>query len=251
MKLHAFSAVALATALTLTGCQTPDGRTDRAATGALAGGAIGAGTGAIIGSASHHAGAGAIIGGVVGALTGTIIGGAMDQSEREHLRRESPQTLQRVDQGQPLTVADIKALVKAGVADDIIISQIRNTRTVYRLSTAEIIELKDFGVSNKVIDYMINTASTAGSTSSSATTPSSSYREVVVTEMPPPPIVERVYVSPGPDYVWVGGSWCWVGSRWAWSSGRWTRPPYGHHTWVAPRCERRSGTTVWISGYWH
>jgi hypothetical protein len=36
---------------------------------------------------------------------------------------------------------------------------IRNSRTVYRLTTAEIIDLKESGVSNKVIDFMINTAS--------------------------------------------------------------------------------------------
>ena len=60
---------------------------------------------------------------------------------------------------QPLGVADVKALVKAGVADEVIISQIRSTRSAYRLSTAEIIDMKDSGVSNKVIDFMINTPS--------------------------------------------------------------------------------------------
>jgi hypothetical protein len=39
------------------------------------------------------------------------------------------------------------------------ISQIRNSRAVYRLSTAEIIDLKESGVNNKAINYMINTAS--------------------------------------------------------------------------------------------
>ena len=146
--------------MALVGCQTPEGETDRTATGALAGGLLGAGTGAIIGGASGgRAGTGALIGGALGALTGGVVGHAMDQQQREILARQSPATLQRVEQGQPLGLADIKALAKAGVSDEVIISQIRNSRVVYRLTTAEIIDLKDSGVSQKVIDFMINTPS--------------------------------------------------------------------------------------------
>ena len=144
-------------ALVLAGCETPEGRPDRTATGALTGAAIGAGAGAIIGG--RHAGEGALIGGAIGALTGGLIGQGADQAARERVERESPQTLQRIDQGQPLGLADIKALAKAGVSDEVIMSQIRNSRTVYRLSTAEIIDLKDSGVSQRVIDFMINTPS--------------------------------------------------------------------------------------------
>jgi hypothetical protein len=60
---------------------------------------------------------------------------------------------------RPMSPADVTALVKSGVNDDVIISQIRSTRTVFRLSTAEIIDMKNNGVSEKVIDFMINTAS--------------------------------------------------------------------------------------------
>ena len=55
-------------------------------------------------------------------------------------------------------LADIKMLAKSGVSDEVILSQIRNSRTVYHLSAAEILDLKDAGVSEKVIDFMINTA---------------------------------------------------------------------------------------------
>jgi len=63
---------------------------------------------------------------------------------------------------QPMGLADVKALVKAGIADEVLMSQIQQSRVVYRLSTQEIIDLKESGVSNKVIDYMINTASRQG-----------------------------------------------------------------------------------------
>ena len=58
----------------------------------------------------------------------------------------------------PLTIADIKALAKAGLSDDVIISQIKATRSVYHITTPQIIELKTDGVSQKVIDFTINTA---------------------------------------------------------------------------------------------
>jgi hypothetical protein len=67
--------------------------------------------------------------------------------------------IQRSDQGQSISVADVKALVKAGLNDEIILSHIRNSQAVYHLTTAEIIDLKNSGVSDKVIDFMINTAS--------------------------------------------------------------------------------------------
>jgi len=56
-----------------------------------------------------------------------------------------------------MSLADVKMLAKSGVSDEVILSQIRNSHTVYRLSAADILDLKDSGVSEKVIDFMINT----------------------------------------------------------------------------------------------
>jgi hypothetical protein len=75
-------------------------------------------------------------------------------------RPQSPPPIQRSDQGQSIGgVADVKALANAGLSDEVILSHIRNSQTVYHLTTAEIIDLKNSGVSEKVIDFMINTAS--------------------------------------------------------------------------------------------
>jgi hypothetical protein len=60
---------------------------------------------------------------------------------------------------QPLGTADIKMLAKSGLSDEVIISQIRNSRAVFHLTAAEILDLKAAGVSEKVIDFMINTPS--------------------------------------------------------------------------------------------
>lgn len=233
MKLHKLNAVifvAATAAVVLTGCQYPNGEPNNTGTGALAGGAIGAASGAMLGG--RNGGAGALIGGAIGAITGGLIGNSMDQEQQERLREQAPQTYVRVQQNQPLAVADVKALAQAKVGDDIIISQIRNSHTVYHLSAADIIDLRNSGVSENVIDFMINTPSTIGGTTevSSATT-------TVVSEEPPPAPVEDVTViAPGPDYVWIGGEWVWNGG-WIWVSGHWGYPPYPH--------------AVWVRGYWN
>jgi hypothetical protein len=55
-------------------------------------------------------------------------------------------------------VADVKAMAKAGLGDGVILSHIRQSQTVYYLTTADIIDLKKSGVSDRVIDFMINTS---------------------------------------------------------------------------------------------
>ena len=42
-------------------------------------------------------------------------------------------------QSPPPSVADIKVLAKGGISEEVILSQIRNSHAVYRLSTAEIL----------------------------------------------------------------------------------------------------------------
>jgi len=151
-------------------------------------------------------------------------------------------------QNQPMGVADVKALAKAEVSDEVILSQIRNTHGVFHLTTAEILDLKDAGVSQKVIDFMINSPSVVGSE------PPPSYAKpgeaVVVAGPPPEPVAEEVIVRPGPDYVWIAGTWSWYGGRWVWVRGRWAFPPRRGAVWVPGYWARRHGRVVWFGGYW-
>jgi len=62
-------ALALSTCIAFVGCETTP-----AQNGAIQGGALGAGAGAIIGHQSGHTGEGAVIGGAAGALGGALIG---------------------------------------------------------------------------------------------------------------------------------------------------------------------------------
>ena len=234
----------VSTGVLVSGCYTPDGQPDRTATGALVGGATGAGVGALIGNAAgHNTAAGAAIGGVVGLMTGAIIGNNMDQAARARMQAQAPATLVKVEQGQQLATADIKALAKAGLSDEVILSQIRNSHSVYHLSTAEIIDLRDAGVSQKVIDFMINTASTGDVPAPAPGT--------MVAEAPPATVYQEVvYPAPGPDYVWVGGYWTWYGGRWCWARGHWAYPPYRGAYWYGGRWDYRGGSHVWVGGYW-
>ena len=221
MKRCGYLLAVVAVGVTVAGCMSPQGRPDYTASGALAGGA----TGAIIGSMARDPGEGALVGGAVGAVLGGLIGHGMDQAQEEQLRAQAPQTLQRVEQSQPLTVTDIKSLVKAGVSDDLVISQIRNSRTVYHLNTAEILDLKNAGVSDEVIDFMINTPTQVQSGEVAG----------VIGAPPPTPVAEQVIVAPYPDYVWVGGAWFWFGDRWVWHPGYWHRPMHPYHPYGHPR----------------
>ena len=66
-------------------------------------------------------------------------------------------------------------------------SQIRNTRTIYRLSAPDIIDLHEAGVSQKLTEFMINTATT----NSGAAAPVPQTQTVYVAQPPPPPLVRN------------------------------------------------------------
>ena len=126
---------------------------NKAGTGAL----VGAGGGAVTGALISHNASGALIGGAAGAVGGAIIGAALESSDRDSLQKQSPRTLNKIDNKEQLSVDDVKKMSKAGLSDNVIISQIQATNSVFYLSTADIIDLKNAGVSQRVIDYMIQT----------------------------------------------------------------------------------------------
>lgn len=235
MKFHVLGLCALGAAALLSGCETPYGTPDRTGTGMLAGGAIGALSGAVIGG--RHAGEGALIGGAVGVIAGGLVGHSMDEQEQERLRAQAPQTYVRVEQGQPLAVADVKAMVSSRVGDDVIISQIQSTHSVYHLSAADIIDLHNAGVSENLIQYMIHTGDNAPQDT------------VTATQAPPPPETETIVTSPDPSYVWIAGSWQWNGG-WVWVGGHWAPPPYRAAVWVPGYWRAGPWGWRWVPGHW-
>ena len=86
--------------------------------GAVLGGLLGAGTGAIIGNQSDHAGAGTAIGAGLGALGGGLIGNAMEENQRAAQRQSTPVATQGTKfcpVGGELYTEDIKYCPKHGV----------------------------------------------------------------------------------------------------------------------------------------
>jgi hypothetical protein len=159
-------------------------------TGALAGTGIGAAAGALA-AGPRHAGLGAIVGAGIGAITGAFTGSAIDRAERRAAARDAAL------RNPPLGLEDIARLTASGLSDDVIITQIRTTGSIYLLTAEQIIWLQNSGVREPVIREMQATA----------TRP-----RVVYTAVP----VQPVYVAeppPPPPSVGVGVGFSYVGGR--------------------------------------
>jgi hypothetical protein len=161
-KMRVFGA-ALLPAVLACGCSS----LNHTENGALAGGAIGAGTGALIGNATGHTAGGALIGAGVGALTGGLIGNSADQADKKVAAAEAKSQLDKVG---------VVQMVQNHVSDEIIINQIRTGGSVFHLTGEDVVWLKSNGVSDRVIAEMQLTASRPA-------------RVYVVEPQPAPPVV--------------------------------------------------------------
>ena len=159
MKTTRWLTVALLPSLLACGCQTMN----NTETGALGGGFLGAALGALAGGPRHAlagaaiggaagAATGALIGGAAGAVTGGLIGNAEDKREKAHAAAVAatfagPQHLQ-----------EIAGMAVNHISDDVIVSKVRSSGLIYRLSGSDITYLKTYGVSDAVIVEMNATA---------------------------------------------------------------------------------------------
>lgn len=236
MKLQVLTVAVAASAVVLTGCVNPDGTQNNTGSGALIGGATGALAGAAIGG--RHGGPDALIGAAAGMLAGALIGSAADQERDAQMRAAAPPGY--LPAAKPMSLSDIKAMAKAGVGDDTIINQIQVSRTVFHLTASDIISLRKAGVSEQVVDFMINSPGIM------AAAPVMPAPPAYVQAAPP---AAPAAVSPGPGYVWVGGEWVWNGG-WIWVAGHWAYPPYPQAVWVTGRCWHDAAGWHSIPGHW-
>lgn len=183
--------------------------------GAVGGGVFGTAAGAAIGAATGRPLLGAAIGAAGGTATGALIGNSVDKEERRD--RDVSQAAALADaqsQAQRLGITDVIELAKAGHGDQVIINQIRATRSTFQLSSADLNLLKTNGVSDRVMAEM--QAARGGPPA-----------RVVVREQPgtiiyesPPPYYVRpspvIVVGPRPYYgggYGYGGGYCY-GRHW-------------------------------------
>lgn len=134
------------------GCQ---GAKSRAGEGAVIGGVLGAAAGGIIGHQSHHGGEGAAIGAAAGALTGAIVGSQIEKPGQA-TPQETTQGANTAPAANPnqMSIQQIADLARQGASEDAIVEKIRLTNSKFRLSGEDINYLKQYGVSQKVIDVM-------------------------------------------------------------------------------------------------
>lgn len=67
----------------------------------------------------------------------------------------TPEVSQKIARGSILSVGEIAALARSGFREDQLRSHLRSSRAVYRLSTYDIAQLQEAGVSNTLIDEML------------------------------------------------------------------------------------------------
>ena len=120
MKQHGVIGVGVAAvALLLSGCESMGTAAQSKTTqGAVLGGLLGAGTGAIIGNQSDHAGAGTAIGAGLGALGGGLIGHALEENSQRAQQASTPVATKRTKfcpVGSELYGEDIKYCPTHGV----------------------------------------------------------------------------------------------------------------------------------------
>jgi uncharacterized protein YcfJ len=139
---------------TLAGCST------KAGTGAVVGGIGGAAVGGLIGSNSHaRAGEGAAIGAAIGALGGAAVGHSQDKKDQRKSEEASKQTQpQQPAASTRVTRSDVIEWSQTSVSDDIIIDRIQRSGSTFYLTDADIKQLRDGRVSERVINAMKATA---------------------------------------------------------------------------------------------
>jgi uncharacterized protein YcfJ len=163
--------------------------------GALAGGGLGALTGAIVGGATGHPEAGALIGAAAGATAGGLVGNAEDAKEEKNAAVAHAQFEQARSQAiaNAVTESDVVTMSRNHVGDGVIINALRTRGCRWDSSPDAVIRLKHEGVSDQVITAMQNTGLNMAPASAAMPPPGPGYYP------PPPPPVGGgvVVVTPG------------------------------------------------------
>lgn len=81
---------------------------------------------------------------------------SLSNIDRARLEQKAPETLRRYDSGKKMKVSDVIALSQAGISDNKIIYIIQSSDSHYNMTSKEVYKLKNAGLSQYLIDYMIN-----------------------------------------------------------------------------------------------
>lgn len=173
--------------LLIAGCAT----TSHAERGALVGSGLGAATGAVIGHQSGNDGLGAVLGATTGAMAGGMMG------ENQDLREERDAAIAQINyqQSRAITNAEVVSMVQNGVGDQLIISAIQKRGGNFSTDPQSIIFLKQQGVSESVMQAMLNAEPGGLLPANSGPVTTFTESTVVVPRT-------RVVISPGLEWRW-------------------------------------------------
>lgn len=169
-----------AVGLLQTGCSSMN-QTEK---GVLGGGAIGAGLGTLIGSASGNPKTGAVVGGLLGAGVGGVIGNDADRKDEQAREVRQATAAQAYRNDQPARISEIIDLTRSGQDETVILNHMKNNRMTFVLGVDDLNTLKANNVSPRVITAM-----------------QSSGDPVVVTRQPRPVVVREEVIVERPVYV--------------------------------------------------
>ena len=134
------------------------GCSNKAGTGAAIGAAGGAVLGGLIGSKDANFGKGAAIGAAAGALGGAAIGHNEDKKDERERRDSETRDRAQTAASTPVTRADVIQWSQSTVSDDVIIDRIERSGSRFQLTDADVRQLRQARVSERVINAMKATA---------------------------------------------------------------------------------------------
>lgn len=183
----------------------------------------------------------------------------------------------------PPGVQDVVKMSQAGLGEDVIMAQVKNTGATYQLNADQIIYLSKSGVSQNIIKTLITDAIAPIPTTAPAPVPSATVPTPPVATVPPAaPIAQpAVATAPGVNYdsfhdqlapygTWVqvaGYGWCWrpnvaafdgswhpygEGGHWIYTENGWywdSEYPWGNIAFHYGRWYRDGIGWLWVPGY--
>ncbi|MCA9194273.1 MAG: glycine zipper 2TM domain-containing protein [Planctomycetales bacterium] len=178
--------------------------------GATVGGVAGAVIGGIIGHQNDETPEGALIGGAVGAIAGGLLGRSQDnQLERQRYLQQQAyyqqqqqaylQSQQAASSG--INMNDLVNMVRSGLSEPLIISQMQSKGVSRRLEVSEIIALHQQGVGDNLISAMQNAPLSTQLARPQLASPPVTAAPTIVRQ--PSVIVQEpvIYAAPSPVYV--------------------------------------------------
>ena len=185
------------------GCETMN-NTEK---GVLAGGAIGAGAGTLIGAVTKNPKTGAVVGGLLGAGVGGLMGNDADKKERRQEFVQQVNATRAYDSAQPGRIGEVIDLVAAGTPEQQVVNHLKNKGMTFDLSAADIKQLNENRVPARVVETM--QSSRAAALYSRPQPVRVVREEVIVREpvyigQPGPVMIMNPYAPPG---VMVHGRW--------------------------------------------